>query len=969
MSRDNKIDNNKLIKWIYTIPIIAIIITIIITASVFIINGEKVYDRNMLEYKKSLLRLKREELEDRINRIIQQIQINKKIIERESISDVKNLVDLAYKTIQNIYNQNRDLPKDKILEIIKNRFENVRFFEDLSGYFFIYKMDGTCVLLPIKPSFEGKNMLDFKDAKGVEVVKEAIKRLKKHPYSFDSWYWYKPGTSKMEQKVGYYRRFEPLDIFIGSAFYKNDIDKKVKKIALQIIRNYKYGNKGYIFAYDLKGNTINHANKSVIGKNRLNVVINHRHILKEVIRGAEINKKGFFISYMASYDPVTKRQAMKISFVRLVPDLNWVIGTGFYVEDIRKIIREKYKYLHKELNQTIRSIIIISVLIILFLSMIMIFIATRVRRMIRNYEKNLLSQYKETIEQKKIFKLLFEKSKDGIFLAKNGRFTACNEMAVEMFGAKNKEELLSKTTMSLSPTYQMDGSLTKYRIGELIHEVNQKGVYRCEWLAKRVSGELFWIEVVVTAIQVKNEVIFHTACRDITNRKKIEQELKNKEVELSYRARHDSLTDLPNRYMFNEIINNEILRSKREENIFAIVFIDLDGFKNINDYYGHNVGDELLVQSAERFKHEVRETDYLFRFGGDEFVMILTNCHEETDVAVVVEKLKRAFSQPFVVNNHFLNVGLSMGISIYPIDGKDGEELLRNADIAMYKAKEEGKNRYVFYQEQMYNRIKKRHSLAESLKRAIQNDEFVVYYQPQIDIKEHKIVGFEALVRWVVDGKIVPPLEFIDMAEQLNLMNAIGEIVMKKSSRFAVELSKKGYDIGRIAVNLSDKQLKDARLLDTIKTILRLNNCDSSLMEIEVTEGFIMRNIESSTKLLNGFRDLGILVSMDDFGTGYSSLAYLKKLPLDIIKIDQSFIRDIPGKEVDEAIVNTIIDLGKGLNLKVIAEGVENMDQVKYLFDRNCFVVQGYLYSKPIPQKDVIEFIEDFYKGHLKSPN
>ncbi len=967
MPNENKIDSKKLIKWIYFIPVISIILTIILIATIFINKGKAIYSRDVIRYKKSLIRQKRVESEDRINRVIQQIQINRKIIEDESKKNIKNLVDLAYKTIQDIYNQNRNLPKDEIIEKIRKRFENVRFFDDLSGYFFMYKMNGQCLMLPIKRSFEGKNLLHFKDAKGVEIVNKAIKTLQEQDEAFGVWYWYKPGSKNMKKKIGYYRGFKPLDIFIGSAFYVDDVNKKVKQIALKIIQSYKYGKKGYIFAYDLSGKTINHVKRSLIGKNRLDLVINHRHIVEEMITGAKINRGGFFISYIASYDPITKKRARKVSFVKMVPGLNWVIGTGFYIDDIRNIINAKYKFLKKELDRTIGNIVILSVFMILFLSGIMIFISDRIKKIIIDYENNLLNQYKETVEQKRIFKLLFEKSKDGIFIARNGKFVACNEMAVEMFGAKSKEELLSYNTLSLSPVYQIDGKRSKARMGELLYEVGKRGVYRCEWLAKKIDGELFWIEVVVTSIKIKDETLFHTACRDITARKKIEKELRHKEVELSYRARHDALTNLPNRYMFNEIIANEILRSKRENKIFAIVFIDLDGFKNINDYYGHNAGDELLIQSSKRFKDEVRETDYLFRFGGDEFVMVLTNCHGEDDVAKVVEKLKKAFSHPFVIQKHFLNVGISMGIALYSADGESSEELLRNADIAMYRAKEEGKNRYVFYQQKMYNRIKKRHALEENLKKAIKDDEFVLFYQPQINVKENKIVGFEALIRWKRGDEILSPARFISMAEQLNLINEIGEIVMDKAMKFAVKLQKRGFDIGRISINLSDKQLKNARLLDTIKRMLSVNNCDSNLIELEVTEGFIMRNIESSIDLLKSFRDIGIIVSMDDFGTGYSSLSYLKKLPLDVIKIDQSFIRDIPGLEVDEAIVNTIIELGKGLNLKVIAEGVEKIEQTKFLLERKCYIIQGYLYSKPIPEKDVIGFIKNFHKVHPNS--
>ncbi len=962
MQKENT-DNKKFIKWIYFIPVISIIIAIILTAAIFMYNGKRIYSQDIIQYEKNLIRLKKVESKDRINRIIQQIQINRKIMEEESKQNIKYMVDFAYKTIQSIYKRNKNLSRNQILKKIKKRLRDIRFFNDFSGYFFIYGMDGKCILLPIKPSFEGKNLLHFKDARGKEIVKMAIKQLKKTNEAFDSWYWYRPNSKIMKKKIGYFIEFKPLNIFIGSAFYEEDIIKKVKSIALKIIENYRYGKKGYVFAYDTHGVTISHIKKSLIGKNRMNLVINHRHILKEMIDGAKIDKNGYFINYKATLDPVTKKEAEKISFVKMVPKLNWVIGTGFYIGDIRKIADYKHDFLKKELDKIIVNIIVISVFIILFLSIIMIFISNKLKNIIISYENNLLEQYEETLEQKKIFKLLFEKSKDGIFLAKNGKFIACNEMAVEMFGAKNKEDLLSHNTLSLSPLYQPEGILSKTKILELVQETEQNGVYRCEWLAKKLNGVIFWIEVVVTAILVKNEIIFHTACRDITKRKEIEKALKTKEEELSFYARHDSLTNLPNRYMFGEIISNEILRSKRESKIFALVFIDLDGFKDINDLYGHDAGDELLIESALRFKEDTRETDYLFRFGGDEFVMLLTNCGDENDVGRVVAKLKRAFSHPFFIQNHYIKVGISMGIAIYPDDGLDNEELLRNADIAMYKAKEEGRNRYVFYQEKMYKRITKRHALEEDIKRAIGDDEFILYYQPQIDIIKHKIIGFEALIRWEKGDKLITPDKFIKMAEQTNLINQIGLIVIDKAMKFAVKLHNDKINIGRIAINLSDKQLKDKTLLEKIKQISKRNNCSNSLMEFEITEGFIMSDLKSSYTLLKNLRHEGFVISIDDFGTGYSSLSYLKKLPLDIIKIDQSFITDIPGFKEDEAIVSAIIELGKGLNLKVIAEGVENLEQKRFLLQKGCKIIQGYFYSKPIPEQNVVEFIKKFNRS------
>ena len=959
MTIDKK-NNARLIKWIYFIPLLSIFIIVVAIATLFIYKEKSVYRHDIDSYKIKLLKIKKLEAEDRILKLSSQIESNKKILIEESRENVKNLVDFAYKIIEDIYTQNRHKSKETIVNMIKNRLRNMRFFDNLSGYFYMYYMDGTCILLPTNPKYEGKNLINIRDARGMKIIKTAIDILKKRGKAFDSWYWYKPGEKKMKKKIGYFRYYKPLNFYIGSAFYEEDIIKKAQRISLQIIKNYKYGEKGYIFAYDFNGNTINHINKKLIGKNRINLVIDNRHILKEMIRGAKLNKEGFFISYMASYDPVTHKPSRKISYIKAIPEFGWIIGAGFYLSDIRKSALNKYSLLQKELDRNIQTIIVLSVIMIIALGLIMAFIARKIKNIISSYENDLLKQYNEIINQKKVFQLLFEKSKDGIFLNNEDKILDCNEAAVEMFGTKDKEELLMQNALTLSPKYQFDGKISIEKIAYIFAKAKKDGVYRGEWLAKKLNGLTFWIEMVVTTITLENRIVFYTVFRDISQRKKIEKELKENEVKLTYRARHDTLTNLPNRFMFNEIITHEMLKAKREDKKVALLFLDFDGFKNINDFYGHDMGDELLVQATKRLKEEIRESDYLFRFGGDEFVFLFSDFKDENDILKIAEKLNNSFSEPFLIKGHLIRISVSIGIAVYPDDGTTSEELLRNADIAMYKAKDAGKNRYVFFEDKMYKKIIQRHILEEDIKKAIENDEFIVYYQPKVDVIAHKIIGLEALVRWKKDDKIIFPGDFIDIASQCNLIGDIGNIVMDKAMSFAANMKEISPDLENISINIDDKQLKNHNILTIISNYLSFHNCDPSLIEFEITERFIMSDIKSSYKLLKSLRDMGCSVSIDDFGTGYSSLAYIKKLPFDVIKIDQSFIRDIPGHFEDEAIAKTIIQLGEGLGLKIIAEGIEKKEQEEFLKKEGCCIIQGYLYSKPLSKKDIISYIKNF---------
>ena len=953
-------NNKKLIKWIYFIPIVAIVLTTLSIAFIFIYKEKQVYARDLQILKTKILKIKELEAKDRIDKLVEQIEINKNIIFDSSKENVKHMVDFAYKIIQKIYMQNRYLSRDEIVKKIKDRLRDIRFFDNLTGYFYMYYLDGTCLLLPPNPSLEGKNLLSVKDAKGTFIIKKAIKELKKSDKVFDSWYWYRPGSKVMEKKIGYFRSFRPLGVYIGSAFYVNDALKKAKKIALKIIRNYKYDENGYIFAYDYNGVTLNHIRKDLIGKNRINLVVNNRHIVKEMIRGAQINPDGFFINYISVYNPSKNKTSRKISYIKSIKDFKWIVGTGFYKYTIKDIVNSQYSYLQDELKRTIKNIIAISLVMILILSILMILISKRVKNIIIKYERDILKQYKEIIEQRKVFKLLFEKSKDAILLTNKRKIIDANEAALKLLGFESEKEFLRYNILDLSPKYQPDGKTSREKNEEIMSIITKTGAYRGEWLAKKKDGQTVWLEVVITAIHLENEVILHTVARDISKRKKTEKQLRENEAKLAYRARHDILTGLPNRYMFSEIITMEILRAKRDNSKIAVFFMDLDGFKDINDYYGHDIGDEVLKRVAKRVKEELRESDYLFRFGGDEFVLLIPSLKNESDVANIAQKIHNVFLTPFNIRDHFIKLGLSIGISIYPDDGINSDELIRNADISMYKAKEKGKNRYVFYEDDMYQNILKQHELEEKIRKGIINDEFVLYYQPQIDAVNHKIVGLEALVRWEKGGKIVSPAEFLPVAEQCNLINEIGEVVIDKAFKFAKKIKDLNFKVDRVAINLADKQLKNPNLMEIIESYLKMNGCDAKQIEMEITEGFVMDDVKKSSNLLKRLRDIGFSVSIDDFGTGYSSLAYLKKLPFDVIKIDQSFIRDIPGFNEDEAIVNTIIELAKGLNLKIVAEGVETNPQKEFILQRGCSIIQGYLYSKPLPEDKIVTFIKNF---------
>ncbi|WP_024953982.1 EAL domain-containing protein [Sulfurospirillum arcachonense] len=428
---------------------------------------------------------------------------------------------------------------------------------------------------------------------------------------------------------------------------------------------------------------------------------------------------------------------------------------------------------------------------------------------------------------------------------------------------------------------------------------------------------------------------------DITSRKMIEKKME-------YMAHHDILTDLPNRIIAQKKTEEAILIAKQNHSKVALLFFDLDGFKTINDSLGHSIGDEMLKKVATRIKECEREDLTICRHGGDEFLIILPEINEIKDVIVTVEKLLSGFEKSFDVENHILSISASIGVSLYPDNGNTFEALLKNADLAMYKAKENGKNTYCVYDIKMSEHLIKELKIQNNLKKAIKNNEFVLYYQPQIDLKLNRITGAEALIRWKhpLLGMILP-LDFIPIAESTGLIVQIGEWVIMEACRQAALWAKEGMEI-TVAVNISAVQFKRGDLAAIIKKALLSSKLNPKLLELELTESVMAHNVEATLKMAQTLKALGIKLSIDDFGTGYSSLSYLKRFAVDKLKIDQSFVRDILKDKDDEAIVKTIIQMAKNLNLKTIAEGVEDEDVLQVINSLGCDEVQGFYFAKPM---------------------
>ncbi|MFZ0945516.1 MAG: EAL domain-containing protein [Syntrophobacteraceae bacterium] len=447
--------------------------------------------------------------------------------------------------------------------------------------------------------------------------------------------------------------------------------------------------------------------------------------------------------------------------------------------------------------------------------------------------------------------------------------------------------------------------------------------------------------------------------RDITERKRTEERI----FRLAY---HDILTGLLNRNSFKEHLAQALAQAQRHDRYVGTLFLDLDRFKRINDTFGYKVGDLLLQGVAERIREGVRKgdkparhVDSISRLGGDEFTILLPEISDIQDPAKVATRLLEAVSRPIIIAGHEIFMTGSIGITVYPMDGEDPDTLLKNADAAMYSAKEQGRNNYQFYSEAMNASSFKRLSLENGLRKALDREEFVLHYQPMIDIHSGRIVAMEALLRWHhPDLGTVSPADFIPLAEETGLIISIGEWVLNTACIYNKTLQEMGLPPKRIAVNISSVQFRSQILIETITRALKISGLDAPWLEIELTESSIMKNMEASSDILRELKQMGLRVAIDDFGTGYSSLAYLKRFPLDILKIDRSFIRDIPGDPDNEAIATAIIAMAHSLNLEVIAEGVETEKQLAFMRSHECDGVQGYFFSPALPGEQMKEYLK-----------
>jgi diguanylate cyclase (GGDEF)-like protein/PAS domain S-box-containing protein len=553
------------------------------------------------------------------------------------------------------------------------------------------------------------------------------------------------------------------------------------------------------------------------------------------------------------------------------------------------------------------------------------------------------------------FKELFNNAIDGIFIYElseegiPGKFIEVNDVACSKLGY-SREELLKMTPLDIAAPETV--SEIEKTIKKLLNNTN----LTYEKIHMTKNGQKIPIEINAHIFNWNKQKVVQSIARDITDRKRAEETIRRQ-------AYYDVLTNLPNRTLFKDRLEQGMKNAHHNKQMLAVMVLDLDRFKNINETLGHLLGDKLLVAVSERLLGVLHENETIARFGGDEFALLLPQLTQIEDATDHAQKIIELLAAPFKLNEHELHVTTSIGVSFYPDDGESSELVLKNAETAMYRAKDQGRNNYQLYASGMNVSAFKQLLMENSLRRALEKEEFVVYYQPQISLTTQKVIGAEALVRWQhPDLGLVFPNEFIGLAEETGLIVPIGEWIIKKVCEQSKKWQADGFEKMCIGVNLSARQFQQLNLVSTIAKIIADTGLDPQCLGLEVTESIAMKNADFTIAALNEFKKMKIHLSLDDFGTGYSSLSYLKRFPLETLKIDRSFVRDITTDPNDAAIVNAVVALAHSLKLDVVAEGVETEGQLTFLKNHQCDSVQGYIYSHPLSEINFLKFIKEYKK-------
>lgn len=594
-------------------------------------------------------------------------------------------------------------------------------------------------------------------------------------------------------------------------------------------------------------------------------------------------------------------------------------------------------------NDQAKSYIFISTIIASILALFIVWYVVRV----------IAKQTKVIDDEHKKFRVLFDKNMDAVAILSANKVIEWNKNMESLFEVTEPNQLKAVELDQLSPLTQEDNYSSQALFQQKLVQASELDGSKFEWQFEKFDGSVFYAEVSLVHFKTNEGELQQVVIKDISERKKAEKIMHEQ-------ANYDHLTGLSNRALFLDNLKVSVSRANRFKHKFALLFIDLDRFKQVNDTMGHLAGDFILKEAASRLTKKVRKIDKVARLGGDEFTVILDNINNPSDAAIISEGIIKEVAKSYQIDNAEVNIGASIGITIYPDDAEDTQVLLSNADMAMYQAKQSGRNKHHFFTQELNLVSQVRHEIEQDLRAALEQNQLELYFQPIINVQSKKVVCAEALIRWNHPEKgVIPPLQFIPIAEELGLIKPLTQWVLEAACEHLVLLQKQDFNELCISINLPASEKLSGLSTSFVSQKMNEYGIAPERLVFEITESLLMEDTKSSILWLNSIRDLGIRVSIDDFGTGYSSLSYLKQFPIDTLKIDKSFIDDINHDNNDQCLVDAILAIAASLELGLVAEGVETLEQLNYFqnSDQICPLIQGYYFSKPLPFGEFEEYL------------
>ena len=931
---------------------------------------------------------KMEVIKERVDEAVNYAEFMQRRLGQRAESRLKSRVQDAYQVASGLYESQKDKVSRSELKVLIREALRGMHFDDDHGYFYALDFDGMSQLAADRPELEGSNLLPLKDRSGQFVARDMITIATTKGEGFYNYRWTKPKSPGNQfRKLSYVKNFEPLNWVIGSGLYLDDLEDEIKSEVLDRIGDTRWGDDGYLFIFNEDGVIQQNANKTVVGSNLLSS--NNPQMRDVAKRMLALSKTGGgFQEYV--WDKAGNGTLVnKIAYSRGYAGWKWIIGSGVYLQDLET----EQAAMVARLRSGVIAAVALSALLIFAALAGAYWHAQRFRRRLVDDMQPILNflaaapehrpslqpaqqKYAElrTIahaavelndhwrttqtelrQREESQRLLLDRAPYGLVeVLPDGYIGYINPAFTRILGYDIREMPTLEHWWNQCYPHAAYREQVQAAWQQMRAAGNQDSMVEHVFLAQAKDGAMH--EIRYLFVRMNDDRIIVTL-DDITDRRAAEKEIENL-------AFYDALTGLPNRRLLSDRLQQCLATSARNRHYGALLFLDLDRFKQLNDTQGHHIGDRLLVEMAQRLRQCIREGDTLARQGGDEFILVLEDLSADAEEAasqakLVAEKVIAQVRLRCDFDGVHYQGTVSVGITLFQGLQQSREELLKRADMAMYQAKADGRNAYAFFDPDMQQRISAQVQLENELHLALQQQQLQLWYQPQVDTRGH-CFGVEALLRWAHPQRgMVPPGEFIALAEETGQIIAIGHWVMQQACRQLAAWAEdpRTADLG-ISVNVSAKQFAQPQFVEEVLELLQASGARATHLKLEITESLLAENLALVAQRMNALRATGVSFSLDDFGTGYSSLTYLKSLPLDQLKIDQSFVRNIRKDQDQDAICRAVIALGKALGMGIIAEGVETPEQWQWLVQEHCEAAQGYLFCRPLPATELLLWLE-----------